>query len=254
MSKVLTIVFNDEKTAYEGVQGLRALDGEGSLVVNTLAVVKKNADGTLSTESVDDDFAAPARTLAGTAIGSLIGILGGPVGFAVGASAGALVGAIGDVYTAGVDTDFLSDVSTALIPGKYAIVADVDEDWVTPVDTRMEPLGGVVFRTTTSAIEEERRARDRAARHAELDQLKAEHARARSDRKAKLQAQIDKLRARLVKRLEEHETRSKQAAEQMQAKVQALQQKAEREKGDAKAATEARIARLRDDYRHRQDA
>ena len=254
MNKILTIVLNDEKTAYEGARGLRALEGEGSLVVNTLAVVRKNADGTLSRERGDDDFPPPAGTLAGTAIGSLIGILGGPVGFAVGASAGALVGLIGDVYIAEVDTDFLSDVSTALIPGKYAVVADVDEDRVTPVDARMEPLGGVVFRTTASAVEEERHARETAARHAELDQLKAEYAQARSDRKAKLQAQIDKLRARLVKRLEEHETRSKQAAEQMQAKVQALQQKAEREKGDAKAATEARIARLRDDYRHRQDA
>ncbi|MGA2841551.1 MAG: hypothetical protein ABSG18_15475 [Steroidobacteraceae bacterium] len=45
-----------------------------------------------------------------------------------------------------VDTDFLTDVATALTPGKYAVVADVDEDWVTPVDTRMEAVGGVVFR------------------------------------------------------------------------------------------------------------
>jgi hypothetical protein len=45
-----------------------------------------------------------------------------------------------------VDTDFLADVATALTPGKYAVVADVDEDWVTPVDTRMEAVGGVVFR------------------------------------------------------------------------------------------------------------
>ena len=43
-----------------------------------------------------------------------------------------------------VDTDFLTDVATALTPGKYAVVADVDEDWVTPVDTRMEAVGGVV--------------------------------------------------------------------------------------------------------------
>jgi hypothetical protein len=40
----------------------------------------------------------------------------------------------------------LTDVATALTPGKYAVVADVDEDWVTPVDTRMEAVGGVVFR------------------------------------------------------------------------------------------------------------
>ena len=138
------------------------------------------------------------------------------------------------------------------IPGKFAVLADVDEEWVTPVDTRMETLGGGVFCTLKSAAVEERRAREAAARRAEIDQLKAEHAKARSDQKAKLQAQIDQLRARLEKRLEQNQARSKQAAEQLQAKVAALQKKAAQEKGDAKAAIEARITRLRDDYQSRQ--
>ncbi|MGO9993016.1 MAG: DUF1269 domain-containing protein, partial [Steroidobacteraceae bacterium] len=207
MNKMLAIVFGDEKAAYEGVRALTALDSEGSIDVNALAVIKKNADGTVSRERVDDEF--PAWTFGGTALGSLIGVLGGPVGVAVGMGAGALAGLFGDLYTYGVDADFLSDVSTALIPGKYAVLADVDEEWVTPVDTRMEALGGVVFRTIKSAAEKEQRARDAAARRAELDQLKAEHAKARSDQKAKLQAQIDQLRARLDKRLEQNQARSK---------------------------------------------
>ncbi len=165
---------------------------------------------------------------------------------------GALVGLIGDLRTAEVGADFFSDVSTALIPGKFAVLADVDEEWVTPVDTRMEAPGGVVFRTIKSDVEDERRAREVAARRAELDQLKAEHAKARSDRKAKLQAQIDQLRTRLDKRLEQNQARSKQAAEQVQAKVAALQKKADQEKGNAKAAIEARITRIRDDYQRRQ--
>ena len=103
-------------------------------------------------------------------------------------------------------------------------------------------------------VEDERRAREVAARRSELDQLKAELAKARSDRKAKLQAQIDRLRARLEKRLEQNQARSKQAEEQVQAKVKALQKKADQEKGDAKAAIEARISRLRADYQGRQHA
>ncbi len=252
MKKMLAIVFGDEKAAYEGVRGLSVLDREGSIEVNSLAVIKKNADGTVSRERVDDEFGA--WTLGGTALGSLIGILGGPVGLAIGMGTGALVGLIGDLHTCDVDEDFLVDVTTALTPGKFAVVADVDEEWVTPLDTRMEGLGGVVFRTLKSAAEDERRAREVAARRAELDQLKAEHAKARSDRKAKLQAQIDHLRERLEKRLEQNRARSKQAKEQVQAKVQALQNKADHEKGDAKATIEARITRLRDDYQRRQHA
>ncbi len=250
MNKMLAVVFGDEKAAYEGVRAFSALDGEGSIEVNSLAVIKKNADGTVSRERVDDTF--PAWILGGTALGSLIGILGGPVGVAVGMGAGALAGLIADLHTCEVNEDFLVDVTSALIPGKFAVVAEVDEEWVTPVDTRMEALGGVVFRTLKSDVEDERRAREAAARRAELDQLKAEHAKARSDRKAKLQAQIDQLRTRLEKRLEQNQARLKQAAEQVQAKVAALQKKAAQEKGDAKAAIEARITRLRDDYQSRQ--
>ena len=84
-----------------------------------------------------------------------------------------LIGMIRDVYIAEVDSDFISDVSTALTPGKYAVIADVDEQWITPVDTRMEPIGGVVFRTVKSEAEAKWRWREAAVRHAELDELKS---------------------------------------------------------------------------------
>ena len=133
----------------------------------------------------------PIRTIGGTALGSLVGLLGGPIGFGIGAAAGAMAGSIGDVYAAGVDADFLDDVSAALIPGKCAVVADVSEEWVTPVDARMEALGGVVFRTTRKHVQDDQRARDVAALRAEIDELKTEHAQARAEHKAKLQARID---------------------------------------------------------------
>jgi uncharacterized membrane protein len=250
MEKMLAIVFDSEKVAYEGARALLALDSEGSIALNSRAIVKKNDDGTVSQLRVDDEF--PVRTLTGTALGSLIGILGGPVGIAVGMSAGTLIGLIGDIRVSDVDADFLSDVSTALTPGKCAVLADLDEEWVTPLDTRMEALGGVVYRTIKSAVEDDRRARETAARRAEIDQLKAEHAKARSDRKVKLQAKIDQLRARLEKKIEQDGVRSKQAAADTQSRVEALQKKAEHEKGDAKAAIEARIAHLREDLQRQQ--
>jgi uncharacterized membrane protein len=252
MNKMLAIVFADEKTAYEGLRALSALDREGSIDVNSLAVIKKNADGTVRRERVDGQF--PGWTLGGTVLGGLIGAAAGPVGLAVGMSAGELAGLFGDLHTSVVDEDFLSEVAGALTPGKYGVLADVEEEWVTPVDTRMEALGGVMFRSVKSDIESERRSREVAARRAELDQLKAEHAKARSDRKAKLQARIDQLRSQLEKKMEQNRAHAKQAEEQVQAKVRALQKKSEQEKDDAKAAIEARITRLRDDYQHRQPA
>lgn len=254
MDKLIVVVFRDEKSAYEGVSALHALDREASIALNRLAVVKKNTDGTINVERVDDDFPPPSGTLAGTAIGSLIGILGGPVGFAVGAGAGSLIGLVRDLLTTDMDGDFLDDVTSALVPGMHAVLADVDEEWLTPLDKRMESLGGVVFRTFKADVREEHLAREEAAVRAELDQLKAEHAKAQSDRKAKLQLRIDQLRARMEKRLERERARSKQASDEMLAKVRALQKRAEKEKGEVKSAVEARISRLRNEYQRHQHA
>jgi len=250
MDNLAAVVFRDEKSAYEGVSALRALDSQASIALNRMAVIKKNADGTVVTER---EFPPRSGTLAGTAIGSLVGLLGcGPIGFAFGAGIGAFIGAVSDLVTSEVDMDFLSDVAGALIPGTYALLADIDEEWVTPLDERMESLGGVVFRTTKTDVRAERLARETAVRRAEIDQLKAELAKARGDRKAKLQARIDELRERLEKRLEEQRARSKQASDEMLARVQALQRSAEQEQGEAKRSIEARISRLREQYQRYQ--
>jgi uncharacterized membrane protein len=249
MDNLVAVVFGDEKSAGEGISALNALDSQASIAVNRMAVIKRNADGTVVTER---EFPPPAGTLAGTAIGSLIGILGGPISFAFGAGTGALIGAVRDLVTSQVDVDFLSDVAVALIPGTYAILGDIDEEWVTPLDERMEGLGGVVFRTTKTDVRAERLARETAAWRAEIDELKAECAEARIERRAKLQARLDGLRARIEKRVEEQRARSKQVSDELLARVQALENRAEQEKGEAKRSIEARISRLREQYQRYQ--
>src|SRR5215831_4625308 len=200
MDRMLVVVFNNEKTAYEGSRALQQLDGDGSIAVYAAAVLAKKVDGT--TEVKQGDEAAPWGTLAGTAVGSLIGILGGPVGVAVGAATGAMVGAIPDLDNARVGSDFLDDVGKTLTPGKVALVAEIDEDWTTPVDTRMEALGGYVHRRSLSDVVDTQDERDIAAMKADIAQLKAEHADAKAERKAKLQARIDALNTKVQEKLE----------------------------------------------------
>ncbi len=108
-----------------------------------------------------------------------------------------MAGWLADRNRAGVNADFLDDVGAALTPGKYAVVADISEEWVTPVDTRMEALGGVVFRAARKSVEHEHRVSDQAGLRAEIAALKAEHAKSHAERKAKLQAKIDRLTAKL---------------------------------------------------------
>ena len=246
MYKMLAVVFNDEKSAYEGARALAELNTQGSIDVFAAAVLQKDAKGWVDTKKVQSDF--PIQTVAGTAIGALIGLLGGPAGVAVGSAAGVMTGLLGDMYTAGVDEDFLTEVSTALTPGKWAVIAEMDEDWVTPVDSRMEALGGVVHRALKSTFEHEQWSQAAADARTELDQLKAEEVDAQADRKAKLQAQIARLSKRVDLKLERAKARSRQAAEEFQAKVTALEKRVDKERGDKKAALQARLTRLRSDY------
>lgn len=246
MEKMLVVIFDDEAKAYEGSQVLKQLDAEGSITIHAEAVIKKNPDRTVSVMQSGDDF--PIRTVGGTAIGSLIGLLGGPIGLGIGAAAGMLAGGIGDLNVAGVNAEFLDDVGAALTPGKCAVIADISEEWITPVDTRMEPLGGSGFRTPRKSVEQDQWDRDVAALRAEINQLKSEHAHARADRKAKLQAKIDELNTKLQAELDQVKQRSDQIKSETEAKVQALRKKAEKAHGDIKATLETRAKRIREDH------
>jgi uncharacterized membrane protein len=243
MERMLAVIFGDETKTYEGSRALNELDLEGSISVYAEAVIRKNPDGTVTMKQAGDDF--PIRTVGGTAIGSLIGLLGGPIGFGLGAGVGTIVGALADVHRSGVNEDFLAEVSALLRPGKWAIVADIDEEWVTPVDGRMEPLGGTVFRAAREDVEDSQRFRDVAALRADIAQFKAEQAHARADEKAKLQAKIDKLQQKLQAKLQEAKQRSQQQRKEAEAKIEALEKKAAKAKGEAKAALEARIVSIR---------
>lgn len=79
------------------------------------------------------------------------------------------------------------------------------------------------------------------------EQRQIEHGKARADRKAKLQAQIERRSQRIDAKL----ARAQEVTRKYEARLQALQQKADKEKGDTKAALDARIAKLRSDYQSR---
>ena len=244
MQRMVVVVFENELKAYDGSRALKALDSEGSISVHAGAVIKKNNDGIITVKESGADF--PIRTVGGTVVGSLIGLLGGPIGLVVGAVGGTFAGAVWDMNHAGVNADFVSEVSARLTPGKWAIVADISEDWVTPLDTRMEALGGTVFRVTRENVEDDQNARDVATIKADIAQLKAEQAKGRADQKAKLQTKIDNLNTKLQNKLAQAKQRSEQRTKEAKAKVEALEKKAAKAKSDEKAAIEARIADIKE--------
>jgi uncharacterized membrane protein len=192
---MLVVVFDNEKKAFEGRSALRQLEAENNLTIYEGAVIAKHADGTVSVKQLDDS--GPVGTLTGTAVGSLIGVLGGPVGLALGATSGLAIGALYDADTLRLGEDFVNDVAKSLTPTKVAVVAEVDEAWTIPVDTRMEALGGTVYRRALWAVQEQVRREEVAAMKADLAEFKKEISKAHADRKAKLQEKIGKLEAKI---------------------------------------------------------
>jgi len=228
---MLVVVFDNETKAYEGKRALMQLGAEGSISVYAYAVLAKHADGTATVKQGDDS--GPLGTLLGTSFGSLIGLLGGPVGLAIGATAGLAVGGATDLHNARIGDDFIDDVTKALTPNKVAVVAEIDEDWTTPVDTRMEAIGGTVFRRALSEVKHTIHDENVAAMKADLAQMKAEQAKAHADRKAKLNEKINQLDSKIQVQLQKAKDQRQAAERQAQAKVQVLKAKAAAAKAKA---------------------
>jgi hypothetical protein len=162
-----------------------------------------------------------------------------------------LIASIAELAHAGVTDEFVNDVNTAMTTGKFAVVADVSEDWVTALDTEMEKIGGVVFRRARTEFKRMHHDRDVAAHQVEMEQLKAERAQARADRQAKIDARIDALRKKLADALERDRCKMLFQESLRKAKIQDLQVKADQSQGEIRRRLEARIAELRHQYEER---
>jgi uncharacterized membrane protein len=247
LEKMLVVVLNSEYMAYKGAAILKQLDEEGSISVHAAAIIEKISDGKVTILQTKEEF--PIRTVGGTAIGSLIGLLGGPLGVLVGAASGVVLGDIGDLYRSGVNREFVDDVSSKLAPGKYAVVADISEEGVTPLDTKMAELGGQVFRTRKRNVEIEQIKGNIAATNAEIAQLNEEMKNAGREQKANLRAKNEKLKEKRQKEIEHAKGRLEQREKERDIKVRALKEKAANAHGKTKAAIEARVTQINNDYK-----
>jgi uncharacterized membrane protein len=234
---MLVVVFDEEGKAYEGSRALADLHKEGNVSVYAAAVVSRGVDGKVSVK--DDADEGPIGTALGMMTGALLGVLAGPEGVILGAAAGGMMGSVGDLINLGVGVDFLDEVSSKLEPGKTAVVAEVSESWVTPVDTRMEALGGTVFRRYRADVEDEQIERDIEATKAEWEDLESEYREANQETKARLQAKMDSTKAKLSAAGDRAKAKIEDVKKEGQAKMDAV----EKQMGDANEETRAQLGK-----------
>jgi len=167
MHNYIAVVFDDTSKAYEGLHALWQLDGDGDVTVHGTAVVHRDDWGRYQ---VDTKETHPAlATAVGVGVGALLGALAGPAGAAAGAAGGAAVAAAGGAAigaatggAVGVTADLIraderqqaaAESRWVLGYGQSAVLADVSEDWTSPIDTRMKALGGTVHRRSKEDVQ-----------------------------------------------------------------------------------------------------
>ena len=249
MTKFVVVIFPDEKKASSGLHALKELDAEGSITLYSEAVVQRTPEGQLSVKEQQPDM--PIGVGVGALVGGLVGVLGGPAGVAVGMAAGTALGATRDLFSIGVTEDFLEVISKELAPGRTAIVAEISEEWVTPLDMSMEPFGGFVIREWRDDFVGAQMESQIESTKKELAQLHEELKTAHGERKAALNAAADRAEKKLHAFRDAADARGRRFHEEAEAKLHALHAQQKKARTETKARIEKRIEDIRADEKRR---
>ncbi|MBV8345663.1 MAG: hypothetical protein JO190_11840 [Candidatus Eremiobacteraeota bacterium] len=164
MDNYVAIVFDNDTKAYDGLHALWNLDAEGDITVHGAAVIHRDSYGYTDVATKDTD--PGVRTAIGIGLGALLGALAGPIGAtagaaaaaaagtgaAIGAASGGVVGLTADAAKADEHEQAAFEGGFVLPKGKSAVIAEVSEQWTTPIDTLASRLGGSVYRRSKSDI------------------------------------------------------------------------------------------------------
>jgi uncharacterized membrane protein len=257
MNRVIFVGFDTEQKAYDADRALHEMHRDGSLTLYGAAVVAKDHSGAVAIRELPDE--GPLGTVTGMVTGGLIGLIGGPVGAVVGMSSGTLVGAAFDLARDGIDTEFVEDAGAHLDPGKAAVIAEIDESWEVPLDTRMEALGGKVIRRTRTQIEDAIAEREIETTEKELRALEAEkvaNVEAAATEKAnkqtaRLQTKIDAARQKIRDKEAALAARTQSVKDEGEERIAVLEAQKATATREAKEQLEQRLANMRSDYAQR---
>ena len=252
MNKIIVAIFDSESAAAKGLDELRRLHKQGDISLYATSVFVKNADGKIEVKQAVDLGLANAGF--GLLLGGLVGALAGSVGAVVlGASLGGLTGSLADLGENGINVRFADEVAQAMLPGKVAVLAEIDEGWTAPLDSAIRNAGGEIFRKNRADIADAQWASDLAAYRAELAALQERLAAAADDKKAALLTQIEAVKSKIVETRDGWENRLEQARTDIEAKIETAKAQLAQAHEENKAEIRARIAHLQDDLQARKD-
>ena len=165
MDNYVAIVVESDTVAFGVLHAIWTLDNKGDITVHGAAVVNRDKLGYAQVRTKDTD--PGLRTLLGVGVGALLGALAGPIGAAagatvaagtaagIGAAAGGVAGLTADAVKADEHEQAAYETTFVLKPGSSAVIAEVSEDWTTPIDTVAKEFAGKVYRRAKGAIRDD---------------------------------------------------------------------------------------------------
>ncbi len=246
MNRIVVAIFNTEHAACEGQRALKDLHERGEITVYATAVVANEPSGMVRVHQAPDGGPA-GQALSVLALG-LTGVPAGPMRIGAEPAARSLAVYVVALARAGIDVDFVEEAAEALTPGKAALLAEIQETWVTPVNLRLGSLGGLVFRRRRAPVAEDLLARESALLVAELTGLEEELQHASADNRAMVQNEIEDIRQRLEYLQVMAEAKELQARSELAGKIEALHAQRRQAANRQALRTEEHIAEVKADY------
>ena len=152
ITKFMAAIFEDYERVEQGEQAVLSLKREGTLSVFGMAVVARGAAGLSMMEAPNGPSTEALTELLSELSAAVSALPGQPLGLMTD------LGSWGDLVDFGVTKNFIQTLANALLPGKAAVIAEIEEDWITPLDLRVEEIGGRIMRTWRSEFEVAERA------------------------------------------------------------------------------------------------
>jgi hypothetical protein len=140
-----------------------------------------------------------------------------------------------------------------MTPGTVAVVADIDESWVTPVDARLGALGGTTFRRYPGDVVDEELARETEATSKDLEQLNAELRGASGEAKANIEAAIERQRAKLDGLVARVEKTLEERKAEFEARLSTLRAQHDQARAEQRQHIQERIDALKASYDARKE-
>jgi uncharacterized membrane protein len=249
VDKLLVAVFENEKKASMAALALQELHTEGTVLVYALAVITKGFNKIAVMEVRAGQ--ALLEPVIGRATRSVIKLLEEPLSPIDNVGSGPIVDWMINMANAGVDGDFLDEVSRHLLPGRSAIVSEIEEEMPASLDILLESLGGTIFRCVRRDVLDAQIATDLDALHCEMKTLENALLLAQEDSKAILRMKLHLAKTRFQTTKEQAQRLAACIKGEAEAKIVSLEERAAGADAGAKARFERLAQEVRVEYANR---